>query len=126
MIVKYWRINRVEPAAQSDDVKPPKELLYCWVAGGFSVLVPKKKGEGYLKVPYGHHYIDELTAIADKMRSDVWGLDGALDFHVRGALFHGPESGRVAFSEAIMPLLERYYGFPSREIVVAEFWQLNP
>lgn len=90
------------------------------------MLVPKRRGEGYVKVPYGHHHIPGLDEIADKAGCDIWGLDGALDFQVSDALYHGPESDRVKFIGVIAPLLERYYGFPSREIVAAEFWQLNP
>lgn len=114
------------PAAERIDAMSTKELLYCWVAGQFSVLVPKKKGSGYLKSPYGHHYIEELTAIADKMRCDVWGLDGALDFRVSSALFYGKENERREFAGKLMPMLEHYYGLPSREIGGAEFWRLNP
>lgn len=103
-----------------------RELLYCWVAGQFSVLVPKKRGEGYLKTPYGHHHIQELTFIANKLHCDVCGLDGALDFEVSGAIYHGPENGRDAFAKEIMPMLEAYYSIPSREIPVEKYWLLNP
>lgn len=103
-----------------------KELLYCWTAGNFSVLIPKKRGEGYLKVPYGHHYIVELTEIGTQMGCDVDGLDGALTFDVKGAIYHGSQKGREEFSGEVMPLLEKYYGLPSREITNDDFWRLNP
>lgn len=103
-----------------------KELLYCWISKQFSVLVPKKRGDGYLRAPYGHHHIEELTHIAYAVGYDVCGLDGELTFEVAGSLYHGSQSNRKAFTSRLMPLLEAYYGFPSREIFAAEFWQKHP
>lgn len=103
-----------------------KALLYCWVAQTLSVLVPKKRGEGYLKVPYGHHYNEALTDIANAAHVDVTGLDGALEFECGGSVFHGGEAARNEFLSKVIPRLETYYGYAAREIHEKEFWEKNP
>lgn len=103
-----------------------KELLYCWVAQGLNVLVPKKRGEGYLKVPYGHHHDSALTKIANDAGVDVTGLDGALAFECSRSIFYGPEAGQKEFVSKVMPPLARHYGLTSREIEKSEFWEKNP
>ena len=104
----------------------PGELLYCWVGCQFSVLVPKKRGQGYLRVPYGHHNIQELTDIATKMQCDICGLGGELEFIGSRSVYFGSRADRLDFAAKLMPLLEEYYGFPSREVDETEFWQSHP
>ena len=82
------------------------ELLFCWVAGQLSVLVPKKRGSGFLRVIYGHHHNQALTEIANAAQSDVFGLDGALDFVCGGKVYHGGASIRAEYAEKIIPRLE--------------------
>jgi hypothetical protein len=106
-----------------------RTLLYCWVSSGFSVLVPKRRGTGYLKVPYGHHNIDGLTAAANAVECDVVGLDGELAFEGREvhALFcTSTGDGRTTFVAKLMPLLERHYQMDSREVDAGTFWRLHP
>lgn len=103
-----------------------KELLYCWVAQVLNVLVPKKRGEGYLKVPYGHHHDSALTEIANDAGVDVTGLDGSLAFECSRSIFYGPAAGRIEFASKVIPSLEKHYGWTSREIEVSEFWEKNP
>lgn len=101
-------------------------LLYCWVAANFHVLVPKKRGAGYLAVPYGHHQNQGLDRIGDLAGVDVTGLDGALCFECGGKVFHGGDCARAAFVAKVIPPLEVHYGMASREISVNEFWRLHP
>lgn len=103
-----------------------KALLYCWVSQNFCVLVPKKRGVGYLKVPYGHHYDGALTDIANAAHVDVVGLDGALMFECGGAVFHGGDAARQSFAAKIVPKLESHYGLSSREISSVEYWEKHP
>lgn len=105
---------------------PAAKLLYCWVAKGFNVLVPKKRGKGFLKVPYGHHHIPELTDVANGAGCDVTGLDGSLHFECPGSVYYGGNDARKQFEKMIVPRLEAYYGIASQEINEAEFWGLNP
>lgn len=102
------------------------QLLFCWVASSFHVLVPKKRGGGFLKVPYGHHDDQGLNAIASVANCDVFGLDGSLEFSCTGAIYHGPQQMRDQFSAAVVPLLEKHYGMTAREITSHEFWSLHP
>lgn len=103
----------------------PNRLRYCWVADALQVLVPKKRGFGFLRVPYGHHPIPGLNEVAELAGCDVFGLDGALCFENRGA-FHGPSEGRKAFEAIVIPALERHYGYASAPATVEEFWALHP
>lgn len=94
-----------------------KKLRYAYSAGGLNVLVPKQRGEGYLKQPYGHHNNPQLNEILDAASPyalNLFGLDGYLHFEVR--FFSGDES-RV--KDIVMPLLEKHYGFET----VRHFWR---
>lgn len=101
-------------------------LLYSWVASNFNVLVPKRRGKGFLSVPYGHHPNPDLDAIADLARVDLTGLDGALCFECGGSVYHGNDGARAEFVSKVVPSLEKHYNMPSREITDGEFWQLHP
>jgi hypothetical protein len=104
-----------------------KELLFCWVAGGLQVLVPKRRGTGYLRAPYGHHNDQALNRIADLVRCDVHGLDGALYFECSSKVYLGAgEELRNEFAEKIIKPLEEHYGFPSRFVNAPTFWALHP
>lgn len=101
-----------------------KTLLYCWVTSGLSILVPKKRGEGYLACPYGHHYNAALSHIASKAGVDVVGLDGSLDFDFRAAyVYHEQRAAAIA---KVIPELEKHYGMNSREVDASEFWEKHP
>lgn len=103
-----------------------KMLLWCWVANGFNVLIPKRRGIGYLRVPYGHHHDPALDAIGELVGVDVLGLDGALLFECGGAVFNAAPSVRDAFAAKVVPALERHYGLSAREVSPGEFWQFHP
>ena len=108
--------------------RPRKVLLYCWVSRGFSVLVPKQRGTGYLKIPYWHNNNTALNKIADSVRCDVSGLDGALDFEGLGLskIFHGSTEHRAAFAAIVMPQLEAHYLMDSREVDTVDYWANHP
>lgn len=103
-----------------------KELLYCWVSSRFRVLVPKRRGTGFLKVPYGHHPDKVLDRIAIAAGCDVIGLDGALEFECSGAVYHGSNAVRAEFAGIVVPRLEAHYGLTAREIPEHEYWRLTP
>lgn len=103
-----------------------RELLFCWVAETFSVLIPKIRGEGFLKVPLGHHENQALRDVSEIAGCDICGLDGSLDFEVGGKVFHGGHDARAEFALRVVAALEAHYGVPAREISRAEFYELNP
>lgn len=90
-----------------------KELLYYWLAMSVEVRVPKRRGKGFLKVPYGHHVNDKLNRIADEVGCDVSGLDGTLSFEVGMKVVCCPERREKLISK-LMPMLADHYGFPFR------------
>jgi hypothetical protein len=104
------------------------ELLYSWVASGFHVLVPKKRGEGYLKQPYGHHHNEALTEIGNSVGCDLCGLDGSLEFDGpdTSRLYHGNAEAKAAFVARVIPRLEAYYQMPSREVDERTFLGCHP
>lgn len=104
----------------------PKNLLYCWVASEFHVLVPKARGEGFLRVPYGHLHNADLDAIGALVGLDILGLEGSLHFETDLAIYCGGPKAREAFEAKVMPALENLYGWGSREIAPSEFWELLP
>ena len=112
--------------AENYDQASVAMLLYSWVANSLQVLVPKKRGSGYLAVPYGHHPNPGLDHVATVAGVDVMGLDGALCFDCGGRVFHGGGDVRATFLAKVIPALEAHYGMASREISVSEFWRLHP
>ncbi len=104
--------------------RPP--LLYAWVGLGLSVLVPKKRGPGFLRTPYGHHDDPGLNAIAGLAGCDIFGLDGSLDFQVGAHIYHGGPGARAEFVGRVMPALEKLYEASSYEINLSQFWDLHP
>lgn len=102
-----------------------KELLYCWFPTRLDVLVPKRRGNGFVKVPWGHHQDPGLTDIERAAGCDVFGLDGCLMFEcgIRVATY---EASRKAFEDVVLPALQRHYGWPCRKVTSSEYWRLNP
>lgn len=102
-----------------------RELLYCFHAETFEVLVPTKRGGGFLLVPYGHHNNPELSRIGDKARCEVSGLDGSLSFDcgLKVTCYNARKAELVAL---VMPLLEAHYKCKSREVTRDEFWKNCP
>lgn len=103
-----------------------KTLLYCWTHKTFSVLVPKKRGNGFLRVPYGHHNDVNINAIGDAVGVDIIGLDGALDFECGDNVYYGDNNVRKSFEDIVIPMLERHYGFKACEVTESEYWANHP
>lgn len=101
-------------------------LLWCWLVLDFAVLVPKKRGLGFLKSPLGHHHVPGLSDIEQIAGCDIFGLDGALLFQLNGNICHGTATEKKSFVDLVMPELEKYYGLCSREISVSDYFKLNP
>ena len=106
--------------------RAPRELIACWAINGFCVLVPKMRGRGFLRVPFGHHEDPALSKIADLAQCDIFGLDGHLEFQTPPKLFHGGDAARQAFADKALQALSNHYGVPARLVGSAEFWRLHP
>lgn len=105
------------------------QLLFCWISSHLSVLVPKKRGTGFLAVPYGHHYNQALTDIGNVARCDVTGLDGSLMFRCGKGIradFHLDEATKKSFADIVIPRLEKHYDIQAKEVDLQEYWQNHP
>lgn len=85
------------------------------------ILVPKKRGTGFLKAPFGHHQ-GPLSKVEAEIGFDLWGLDGSLDVQT-GSFAHEDKDELLA---RIMPPLEAHYGMGWREVDEIDFWSLHP
>lgn len=90
-----------------------------------SVLVPKIRGAGFLRVPLGHHYDPSLDDLEQAAGCDIYGLDGSLDFMCGGEIASAA-SRRAEFETRVRPLLERRYSARLEIVGAATFWRLHP
>lgn len=86
-----------------------------------SILVPKRRGTGFVKVPFGHHANKALGQIEDEIGYDIYGLDGCLEVNT-GYFFEEKE----ALLEKIMPPISKHYGMPWRELSEEDWWSHHP
>ncbi|ENI4487358.1 hypothetical protein ABXZ88_003230 [Vibrio fluvialis] len=104
-----------------------KELLWMYLNDGIDVLVPKKRGLGYLRQPYGHHsnplLDDAVWRVKGCEQIDIFGLDGNLTLRVNQYEFDDPK--RI-LATALMDSLSTYYGWPHREVTPKEYWSNHP
>lgn len=96
----------------------PDPAIYIWDNGGLSILVPKRRGMGYLKTPYWHKHVDALSDIEEIERVTLSGLDGCLSFDY-GYVELGK---RQPIIDRVMPKLSAYYGFTEWREDAAAFW----
>lgn len=102
-----------------------REMVYLWLTGALLVLIPKKRGKGFLRQPMYHKYTPESDLIATAARCDVSGLDGYLTFECGTRITVYLEL-REEFIAKIQPTLERIYGCPMREAATRdEFFDLQ-
>lgn len=99
-----------------------RELLFYVGLGYISVLVPKKRGGGYLKVPCGHHVDKKLADAIDRAGapSDICGLDGSLYINM-----HKRQGPRPLLAP-LMKELSSHYDCEAREVNITEYWDNHP
>lgn len=90
-----------------------------WDSGGLNVLIPKRRGEGYLAVPYGHHAVAALGQIEAEEGIDMCGLDGYLELDYRRC-----SDERDAIVARVMPKLAKHFGFKSWREDTKLFWKI--
>jgi hypothetical protein len=106
-------------------VEQVRELLFLWLVNSLHVLVPKRRGQGFLRQPYGHHIDMDLNRIGELAEADVFGLDGDLQFDW-GPHRRLSQANKDAATAVIMPALAAHYGVPYREALPNEFWAKHP
>jgi len=102
--------------------KPSKEkykegnklLLWMYFDGSICILVPKKRGTGFLRVPYGHHVDDGLEDVRCELDMvDLFGLDGYL--RVDCNKWCDQDRDRV-YAHKVMSAFGAHYGVNYKEI----------
>ena len=99
------------------------EAIYMWDRGGLNILIPKRRGTGYLKCPIGHHSVPVLTDIENTVGADFCGLDGYLQVnYIRRPYGHAKSEAEA--TAKIMPLLARHFGFTTWREDAKAFWNV--
>lgn len=97
---------------------------YMWDDSGLNIVIPKRRGDGYLLVPYGHHNNPKLNTISDSVNvADVTGLDGYLNFRFSSKVIYDV-SKRAEIVEIVMPQLAAYFDFKFWAEDSGEFWRV--
>ncbi len=97
------------------------EAIYMWDRGGLNILIPKRRGAGYLKCPIGHHPVAALSDIEVAVSADFCGLDGYLQVEYIRTVPQDKEAEAVA---KIMPMLASYFGFKTWREDTRAFWKV--
>jgi len=96
-----------------------KEILVCcWLFDGIQLLIPKKKGIGFLKSPCGHHHEQWMHDI----EYDAHGLDGYID--IRCSCHEWEVEKRDAILKHLMPKITKRFPFPWKIVESSEFKKL--
>lgn len=101
--------------------KPPAKLtlIYSWGTFSLFVLVPKRRGEGWLKEPVGHHARREISHAEMELGCDLFGLEGCVHLDTVSPV---ALDKRKAFEDKAMPVLARVFKCDAwREVGWAEF-----
>lgn len=100
-----------------------REIIWTLIGGNLCALIPKKRGRGFLKQPYGHHIDPELEGIRHQLGGvDLFGLDGHLEVDIHRIR----DTDRFeATARKALTLLEAHYDYPSRESRT-DFWHHHP
>ena len=87
---------------------------------GLNIAIPKKRGSGYLKQPYGHHSISALNQIAFDESVDMCGLDGYLNLEYG----YVEIDARSTITARVMPRIAAHYGFSDWREDYHGFWEV--
>ena len=96
--------------------------VFMWDHSGLNVLIPKKRGLGFLRTPYGDHRIDKIEDALDEMGGvDACGLDGYLELEF-GMVSNREEQVRIA--GIALPALAKASGFSDWVENTNLFWDI--
>jgi hypothetical protein len=101
---------------------PCSAAVYMWDGSGLNVAIPKRRGKGYLKTPYGNHLIERIEDARDELDCvDFDGLDGYLTLEY-GMVTDSVERDKIA--DKALPVLARAYGFSTWREDRNHFWAI--
>lgn len=101
--------------------EPDKEILFAFFDRSIEMLIPKKRGVGFQKMPIGHHH-SPLAAFISELGYDAYGLDGSISVQT-GFIRHADEARWI--ERVVRPIAE-HIGFPCRQVHGGEYWDNHP
>lgn len=97
------------------------EILVMFSQRSIDMLIPKKRGTGFLKTPLGHHHCP-LADMQYEIGFDLWGFDGSLTI-MTGWIEKKDYDNLIEV--AVRPIAV-HLGFPWRVVTTNEFWENHP
>jgi hypothetical protein len=95
----------------------PKTMPFAIATDGIYVLIPKKRGEVYLRQPIGPFANPLFLFIRDELSHDSDGLDGYVHVHTP---FH--QAGE--YVTAVIPGLAKFLGTAAQQINISDFFDI--
>ena len=86
-----------------------------------NMLIPKKRGMGYLKQPLGHHACP-LSELAYDIGFDMFGLDGHLEVCTG---FIDSDKHDYFIARVVKPVCD-LLGYEYQLVTIGEFWANHP
>lgn len=108
-----------------DTTRSDKEILVAFFQKQVSLLIPKKRGVGFLRQPLGHHACP-LSLLAYDLRYDMFGLDGSLDIELGRGNGCLNDKQQADFCTEIVVPIAKLFNFPYRVVDIHEFWDNHP
>lgn len=91
-------------------------FVWAWLNTTLEILIPKQRGQGWLRCPAGHHITARIRAIEEASDCDICGLDGTLTIECGGKIAVYPEK-RQQLIDRLFPVVSREYKTqPLREV----------
>ena len=88
--------------------RPCSGFVWAWLHTSLEILIPRQRGDGWLKVPAGHHAEARLRDIEDAACCDVFGLDGTLSVECGGRVTCY-QARRQELIDRLLPVVSRAY-----------------
>lgn len=107
-------------SADAEGVTVEGAAIYTWDLAGLMVLIPKKRGRGFLRCPLHHHYVAALSDIEIEECVDLCGLDGYLQLNY-GYVHDDAEQARIV--DRVMPKLAAHFEFTAWRESHRDFWE---
>lgn len=98
-----------------------KTILVCFHKEYIGVLIPKKRGNGFLRVPLGHHNCP-LSELERDIGFDIYGTEGSLT--VMTGCIH--EDQYAELTERVILPISQLLGFPYRIVEKDEYFEHHP
>lgn len=101
-----------------------KKFYWAWLLKTLEVAIPKKRGNGYLKTPAGHHRTERIHIIESVAKCDVCGLDGTLSFDCGSDIANNSKL-QGEFMDKVFPIIsDQFECKPGGELSFREIGQL--